>query len=429
MSSQIIENMQERKRLKQEIKDALSGTLEKGETVCVSEQTPEILLSAGMRQLPVLITQFHLKNCISEKNSELHQHGLGEEFFQEFPKLLKTPALLLDSEKHVDKEGRPDSVIAVLCKTDQDRCPVIAVVMPEGSGRYHGEEIDSNFLLTVYGQNNILKMIEIAKIEGRVLYTDHDRCRELSKLAELPGLEKSVSTLREGWIRESQNVHIKETEIIREEIEPAEPEAEKKEEKKVMGEAAVDAMNRAEHEIDEKRKEVENTVREKLKELLSKALNGKDKADDGAVLEQKQEKKQEKEQKTSKLSEIKEVLEDTKQAAKSFREIKKDVKSIPRSFKDFGDDLTDVPKSVLELGKDLFSIPSSIYEFGEDIGRVPEAFRELKDDIKKFVSRKEAGAETEKSMTEEKTKKAEVSEKTEALKKAETVRKDSKNRD
>ncbi len=78
--------------------------------------TPEILREAGLKDLPMHITQKHIINCTHEKvenNSEYH--GLSKEEIKKLPEALENPVIL--TESFTQKE----SVVAVLDFRDKER--------------------------------------------------------------------------------------------------------------------------------------------------------------------------------------------------------------------------------------------------------------------------------------------------------------------
>ena len=145
--------------------------------------TPQVFLDAGLKQLPILYTQNHLKDVIHEKSKENpHWHGLSVENVKQIPEQLKNPAFLLDSLSEINS----DSIIAVLGSVDNDNAPIFAVIKPNGHGTYNFEKIDSNFMMSVYGKDNgFSEYIERAIKENKVLYWNKEKSQALFSVLQL----------------------------------------------------------------------------------------------------------------------------------------------------------------------------------------------------------------------------------------------------
>lgn len=129
--------------------------------------TPELFVQAGFRPLPMLYTQRHLRDAIRPKSSyDPHRHGLTVEQMKRLPELMEHPVMLCDSP------ARDDTMLVVLRDVDCDDLPLIMAVRPDGRGYYEAGEIETNFILAVY--------------------YDEERGRELNALAKLHLLRSHI---------------------------------------------------------------------------------------------------------------------------------------------------------------------------------------------------------------------------------------------
>ena len=128
--------------------------------------TPQILIDVGCSQLPMLYTQKHLKDAIKPINEKEHQHGLSVNQIKNLPELLENPIMILDSP------SKPDSIIVVTSEIDTKNNPVFVSIKPNGKGRYLVEEMDSNFVTSVYGRNNFIDFFRKVLEEDKLLYCD-----------------------------------------------------------------------------------------------------------------------------------------------------------------------------------------------------------------------------------------------------------------
>lgn len=149
--------------------------------------TPELFVQAGFRPLPMLYTQRHLRDAIRPKSSyDPHRHGLTVEQMKRLPELMEHPVMLCDSP------AREDTMLVVLRDVDCDDLPLIMAVRPDGRGYYEAGEIETNFILAVYGRTNFPRYFDNLITPDRVVYYDEERGRELNALAKLHLLRSHI---------------------------------------------------------------------------------------------------------------------------------------------------------------------------------------------------------------------------------------------
>lgn len=158
--------------------------------------TPPLYIEAGFRPLPMLYTQRHLLNALLPKSEEdPHRHGLSVAQIKRLPELLSDPVMLCDSP------ARSDVMLSLLCTVDCDNLPLIVAIRPDGRGYYDMSEIETNFILAVYGKDNFSRYFDNLITPDKVIYYNEERGRELNALAKLhllgshvvePDLNKSI---------------------------------------------------------------------------------------------------------------------------------------------------------------------------------------------------------------------------------------------
>ena len=102
------------------------------------------------------------------------------------PELMEHPVMLCDSP------AREDTMLVVLHDVDCDDLPLIMAVRADGSDYYEAGEIESNFILAVYGRTNFLRYFDNRITPDRVVYYDEERGRELNALAKLQLLRSHI---------------------------------------------------------------------------------------------------------------------------------------------------------------------------------------------------------------------------------------------
>lgn len=147
--------------------------------------TPEVLLKIGLKQLPMLMTPHHLKNIVHAKSSENSSwHGLDVGIVKQMPNLISEPAIILKSAT------QKTDIVLVTNHLDAEHMPIIVTVHPDGQGRYQLQQVDSNFITSVYGKNRFLSIdkdgiptsdsfLGRAIEEKRVLFWDKEKSRTL----------------------------------------------------------------------------------------------------------------------------------------------------------------------------------------------------------------------------------------------------------
>lgn len=166
-------------RVSTEIKQVTDNILERHNSIKILDHTPQILQDVGCPDLPILFSQSHVRNCLHPKGRNPHWHGLQKSTLENLPFLLSEPALIYDS---LTSE---DSIVLVLNEQDSDNLPIIASLTPNGSGQYLFEKLNSNYLTSVYGKNNLTDVLKRAYEADFILYLDMEKSQELHNLAGL----------------------------------------------------------------------------------------------------------------------------------------------------------------------------------------------------------------------------------------------------
>ena len=151
------------KTFAEQVDEVLDGRMPFYSALKVSD-TPEILLSVGCKQLPMLYTQKHLKDAIKPKNKKGHTHGLDVEQIKRLDQLIASPLMVMDSLT------KNNSILVVTSEIDSDGLPIMVSVTPNGKGRYELEEVDSNFITSVYGRNNFPEFFKRVVESDNLLY-------------------------------------------------------------------------------------------------------------------------------------------------------------------------------------------------------------------------------------------------------------------
>lgn len=174
----------------EQVDKALNNELNRYSDLKVCD-TPEILLSVGCEQLPILYTQSHLRDALKphkKKGEGIHHHELTTNLIKQIPNALAHPVCIYDSL------SRSDSIVILTDLIDNRNNPIVAVIKPNGTGKYNLDVVSSNFMLSIYGRENIVNQLNNAVLEKKLLYIDKNKSQELFRVLGLQ-LSQGVNNL------------------------------------------------------------------------------------------------------------------------------------------------------------------------------------------------------------------------------------------
>ena len=165
-----------------QIDSVLNNTFDKNNHIYMGNTPYSLQSILHLQNKPMLITPTHVYTMTVSKaqakvdgrySSGDNYHDLGKELLLKLPKALEKPMFLIKST------AKPDDlrVVAVTSLTDKNGVNVVAIIKPDGKGFYSDVELDSNFMLSGYGKDNILNYVLNAKKEGRILYASEKNNR------------------------------------------------------------------------------------------------------------------------------------------------------------------------------------------------------------------------------------------------------------
>ena len=175
------------KTFAEQVDEVISGIANRYDDIKVCD-TPKVLMDIGLEHLPMLYSQKHLRKAVAARNEAAHTHGLDVEQVKRMAELLADPVMILDSIT------RDDTVIAVTDMLDDKNSPVIISIRPNGKGHYELEEVDSNFVTSMYGKDNFESFLNRSIEQDKVLYVSNNKSQELFRVLTLQ-LGKGVNIL------------------------------------------------------------------------------------------------------------------------------------------------------------------------------------------------------------------------------------------
>lgn len=145
-------------------------------------ETPITLRGVGLGDLPMTITAKHVRNINhAEDPSGQHPewHGIDKRIISRLPQLLERPVVIMDS---ATVSG---DIVVVTEDVDGHGQPIVVSIRPNGTARVNTEEGPANFITSVYGRTGYAAWVNQAVRDGRVLYWNKNRSRNLSGKARV----------------------------------------------------------------------------------------------------------------------------------------------------------------------------------------------------------------------------------------------------
>lgn len=140
-----------------EIDMVLNGELKENNQVKARDFTPEYLVEQGVKDLPMLITQNHVKSIIYTEaeaqelglptGKNINYHGLGKDALIEAIDNMDNPSEVYKKDDN--------NFIIVSELTDKQGNTIIVPVRIDGKGTYNDVYIDENHITSVYGKKNL----------------------------------------------------------------------------------------------------------------------------------------------------------------------------------------------------------------------------------------------------------------------------------
>lgn len=180
--------------LSRDIDLVLAGKYNKNDDVKIRENTPEILIKNGVKDLPMLMNQSHLRTNIISSNKakklgiyteHTNYHNIGKELFVKAIINMDKPIAII---KSISKTGKDKTYIIITEVQNKRGEQIIIPIYINTKGNYNNISIETNKIKTVYGKRNIKEFVDrtIKKDIKNVIYLTKDkRKRRLITTLEL----------------------------------------------------------------------------------------------------------------------------------------------------------------------------------------------------------------------------------------------------
>lgn len=156
--------------------DAVLNNTNKDNYVMLSQETPKILQDIGVPNKPIFMTSKHTYLAINKEGKYSgendHYHNLGKDLFMAIPKLLESPAIILQQKGDKD-------IVAVLNWYDKDKNILICPIRINGSAQYNKITIEGNIAKSVYGKENFKNYINNNFQQKDILAVGNKKIRDI----------------------------------------------------------------------------------------------------------------------------------------------------------------------------------------------------------------------------------------------------------
>lgn len=160
------------KYLSKQIDLVLTNKLPTNNQIMIREDTPKILVENGIKNLPMLITQRHIRTAIFNLeqartlnlplDNKTHYHGLGKELFLRGIKDLENPIAIY---KNISRANANDNFVIITNIKDNENNNIIIPIQVDGRGIYNNIMIKENQIKSIYGKKNINEYVKLSKLE------------------------------------------------------------------------------------------------------------------------------------------------------------------------------------------------------------------------------------------------------------------------
>lgn len=186
--------------LSAQIESIINGNFESRDNIKICNETPTELQLIGCKKLPIFYTVKHFNEAIKPKDKHSHKHGLDISLIKKIPTLIYNPVMIFDS---IVKQ---DSIIIVTEEFDSDMLPIVISLKPNGKAVYQLNELDSNFLTSIYGRNHFINFVNNNLNNDSLLYIDKIKSQVLLNGLGLQSSSSIQLPDSNGIIHPSRNI-------------------------------------------------------------------------------------------------------------------------------------------------------------------------------------------------------------------------------
>lgn len=196
--------MTEHERYVNEINEALKDSKNLN-TIKICD-TSLLLQKIGLKNKPILYNRSHLIKAIAPFNKLKHQHGISINDIYNLPNYINNPAIILKNYKDINKP------ILIFDAINSIKAPLFAVLDTTKKGFYKYIELDSNFILSIYGKEDLINYLTIANKNNEIIFYDKKRVQKLETLTTL-SLCNCISNLEPNKILQRFNEKVNRKEM------------------------------------------------------------------------------------------------------------------------------------------------------------------------------------------------------------------------
>lgn len=147
-------------------------------SIKLANKTPRLLKYLGAQDLPIYISQRHVRDVVATFSDGYHQHGISKEQLLAAPMKANNPLFVFDASR------KDDSICIFLdmFAPDRDGGMSSPIVMPiHLNGTEDGHPV--NYVTSIYGKRlfGTFRLLENAINDGTLLYANVERLQEIAE--------------------------------------------------------------------------------------------------------------------------------------------------------------------------------------------------------------------------------------------------------
>lgn len=152
-------------------------------SIMINPITPRKLRMLGLKNLPIIMSAKHVRNCLRKGKNNPHWHGLHKTDLVALYKELRDPTIVMDSF------NEPNSIVIVMNRVNKSKIPIIGILRTNGKGQYQLKSLLTNYLTSVYAKDNFMNMLKKALNQNLVLFTHKEKIQSLEQFSQLQLLQ------------------------------------------------------------------------------------------------------------------------------------------------------------------------------------------------------------------------------------------------
>lgn len=137
-------------------------------------KTPDALINAGAKQLPMIMKQSNLRKCIREPRGSRSAHQIERSFIEQLPEQLETPVLIV-------RDTTRNSLVLINEYQDKNGYHMLLAVQKEQ--RINEKLV--NEIKSIYGKEHLKEYLQKEEVKNNLIIADNKKVKEMFRVIGL----------------------------------------------------------------------------------------------------------------------------------------------------------------------------------------------------------------------------------------------------